>query len=55
MLFQILLEEFGGVAVNIQGESVVGLFAVVAVDAGSDAVRHDVLPDSLQLVVGAVF
>lgn len=30
------------------------LHTLVAVDSGHNSMRHDVLPDSLQLVVGAV-
>ncbi|MPC44987.1 hypothetical protein E2C01_038669 [Portunus trituberculatus] len=50
----IALQEGGGVLVGVQGEGVGRLLSVVAVNSWSDAVHHDVFPDGLELVVGAV-
>lgn len=41
--------------INVQRETVVRLFAVVAVNARRDSVRDDVLANPLQLVLRAVF
>lgn len=51
---EVLLEEVGSMPVDVERERVVGLLAVVAVDARRNTVRHHMLPYPLELVVGAV-